>query len=61
MVYVGMDVSFKSFMVHAINDKKKKLFRGEIPATKAGLRELLAALGKETKLIAFEEIGRAHV
>lgn len=54
MIYIGMDVSSKSFMVHAVNDKKKMLYRGEIAATRMGLRRMVGQVGKETKLVVFE-------
>ena len=55
MIYVGMDVSSKSFMVHAINGKKKVVFKGEIAPTRASLRDLVRKkLGAETKLVVFE-------
>jgi len=54
MIYVGMDVSCKSFMVHAVNDKKKVVFKGEIHPTRTGLKLLMGALGPETKLVVFE-------
>jgi transposase len=54
MVYVGMDVSSKGFMVHAINSKKKVVFKGEIGPTRDGLRRLIEGLGPESKLVVFE-------
>lgn len=54
MIYVGMDVSFKSFVIYAMNERKKKLFEGEISADKEGLLELLKKLGNEQKLFVFE-------
>ena len=54
MIYVGMDISSKSFVVHAINDKKAVVFRGEVPPTTAGLTQLMRKLGQDTKLVAFE-------
>lgn len=54
MIYVGMDLSSKSFMVHAINEKKREVFRGEIGSSRAGLRALLRDLPDEKKLVAFE-------
>ena len=54
MIYVGMDVSSKRFVIHAVNDKRKLVFKGEIRPTKTGLRKLVKDLGKETKLIVFE-------
>jgi transposase len=41
-------------MVHAINEKKKILFKGGIDPTRRGLREMVKSLGKESKLIVVE-------
>jgi transposase len=54
MIYVGMDISSKSFVVHAINDKKAVVFKGEIPPTRPGLKKLLGELGPQKKLVVFE-------
>jgi transposase len=54
MVYVGLDVSSKSFVVHVIDEKKRVMKRGEIAATRAALRTLCAELGSQRKLVAFE-------
>ena len=54
MIYVGMDISSKSFMVHAINSKNKRVFKGEIKPTRQGLRKMIRALGRQTKLVVFE-------
>jgi len=54
MKYVGMDVSSKSFVVHALDEKRQVLKREEIEPTRAALRKLCAELGEEAKLIAFE-------
>jgi transposase len=54
MIYVGMDVSFKGFMIHAITEKKKVVFKGEIPASPRGLQALLKSLPDQRKLFAFE-------
>jgi hypothetical protein len=54
MIYVGMDISSKGFMVHAINSKNKLVFKGEIKPTRQSLRQLMKQLGRETKLIVFE-------
>lgn len=54
MIYIGMDISSKSFMVHAINEKKKVLFKEEIKPTRSGLKEMIEKLGKQTKLVVFE-------
>ena len=54
MIYIGMDVSSKSFTIHAINERKKVVFKGDIKPTRSGLRGMIAELGKETKLVVFE-------
>ena len=54
MIYIGMDTSIKSFEVYAINDRKKVVFRGEIPATRSALRLMVRGLGDEPKLVVFE-------
>jgi transposase len=54
MIYIGMDVSSKSFTIHAINERKKVLFKGDIKPTRSGLRGMIAELGADTKLVVFE-------
>lgn len=54
MVYVGMDISSKDFVIHAINERKKLRFKGSISPSKKGMRDLIAALGPERKLFVFE-------
>ena len=54
MIYVGIDVSSKDFVVHAINEKKKVVFKGSISPTKKAIRDLITELGIETKLFVFE-------
>jgi transposase len=54
MIYVGMDISSKSFVIHAIDERKKVMFKGEIEPTKKGLRDLFAQLGPQRKLVVFE-------
>lgn len=54
MIYLGMDVSSKSFVVHAVNERKKVVLKGEIAPTRAGLRDLVKELGPERKLVVFE-------
>jgi transposase len=49
-----MDVSSKSFVVHAINERKKVVFRGAIAPSREGLALLMKQLGEETKLVVFE-------
>lgn len=54
MIYIGIDVSSKSFSVHAIDEKKKVLFSDEIAPTRTGLRAMIKGLGIDTKLVVFE-------
>ena len=54
MIYVGMDISSKSFMVHAIDSKNKLVFKGEIKPARQVLRQLIKQLGRQTKLVVFE-------
>ena len=54
MIYIGMDISSKSFTIHAINGRKKVIFKGDIKPTRSGLRGMINELGKETKLVVFE-------
>jgi transposase len=54
MIYLGMDVSSKSFVVHAINERKQLVYSGEIEPTKYGLQKLIKELGEEEKLVVFE-------
>ena len=54
MIYVGMDISSKSFVVHAINSQNKIVFKGEIKPTRQGLHRMIKCLGRQTKLVVFE-------
>lgn len=54
MIYVGMDLSSKSFMVHAINERKKVVFKGEIAASREGLRRLMNELPNDRKVAIYE-------
>jgi len=54
MVYIGMDVSSKEFVVHAIGPRKQEVFEGRIPPSGAGLRKLIRDLGVGPKLFVFE-------
>ena len=54
MIYVGMDVSSKSFVIHAINERKKVLMQKEIEPSREALRRMADELGRETKLMVFE-------
>jgi transposase len=54
MIYVGMDISSKSFVVHAIDSNNKIVFRNEIKPTRQGLHKMIKQLGRQTKLVVFE-------
>jgi transposase len=54
MIYIGMDVSSKDFFVHAIDQRKQKVFEGRIPPSKAGLGKLKENLGVGPKFFVFE-------
>ncbi len=55
MIFVGMDIGSKDFVVHAIKDNKKVVINGaSYSPTKEGLRQMLKDLGKQTKLIVIE-------
>jgi transposase len=53
MLYVGMDVSSKSFVVHAIDEKKRVVKQAEIEPRKAALKKLCVELGGP-KVMVFE-------
>ena len=54
MVYVGMDVSSKSFVVHAIDERKRVVWRGEVAPTLSGLKRAMRESGEGAKLVVFE-------
>src|SRR4030042_1255298 len=54
MIYIGMDISSKSFVVHGIDEKKRVLVNGEIEPTRAGLKGMIKGLGVQKKLVIFE-------
>lgn len=54
MIYVGMDVSSKSFEIYAVNAKGKRVFKGAIEPTRMGLKKLIEGLGREKKVFVFE-------
>lgn len=54
MIYVGMDISSKGFMVHAIDSSNKVVLREEIKPTRQALRRMIKQLGRQTKLVVFE-------
>jgi transposase len=54
MIYIGMDVSSKEFVIHAIDQRQQKVFEGRVAPSRAGLRELVKSLGIDRKLFVFE-------
>jgi hypothetical protein len=54
MIYLGMDVSSKSFVVHGIDEKKRELVNGKIASSRAGLKGMIPGLRGEKKLVIFE-------
>lgn len=54
MNYIGMDVSSKSLTLHAIDGRKKILFKGDIPPTKRSLQKVISDLGGGPTLVVFE-------
>lgn len=55
MIFVGMDISSKDFIVHAVKDNKKVVINGQsYSPTKDGLRKMLKDLGAQTKYIVIE-------
>lgn len=54
MIYVGMDISSKDFMIYAVDERKKVKFKGSISPTKSSLRQFIDELGLGKKLFVFE-------
>ncbi len=54
VIYVGMDLSSKEFVIHAIDERKKVVLKASIAPTKKAIRELISSLGIEKKLFVFE-------
>lgn len=54
MIYIGMDVSSKEFVIHAVDQRQQKVFEGKITPSRAGLRKLVKDLGVGPKLFVFE-------
>ena len=54
MIYIGMDVSSKSFVIHAMDGRKKVIFKGEILPEKRSLLKFLKDLSDEPKYVVFE-------
>lgn len=54
MMDVGLDVSGKSLVAYAVNERKRCVYEGTGTPTRAGLRTLLQQVGVGAKLVAFE-------
>jgi len=54
MKYVAIDVSSKSFVIHAIDRKKRLLYQGEIAPVKSALLQLIDDFGPEPMKVVFE-------
>ena len=54
MIYIGIDVRSKSFVIHAIDGRKKVVFKGEILPEKRSLLKFLKELSDEPKYVVFE-------
>ncbi len=54
MLYAGMDISSKSFVVHVVDERKKVVLKTEIAASRESLRWVVRQLGREPKLFVFE-------
>jgi transposase len=54
MVHVGLDVSGKSLVAYAVNERKQRVCAGKQPASRLGLRALVRQIGEGPKLVAFE-------
>ncbi len=54
MVYVGLDVSGKSLVAYAVNGRKQRVFEGEQPASRAGLRALVRQIRPGPTLVVLE-------
>ncbi|GIW54730.1 MAG: IS110 family transposase [Nitrospiraceae bacterium] len=54
MVYVGLDLSSKQIVAYAVNERKRCVYEGTGPASRAGLRAMVQAVGAGPKLVAFE-------
>jgi transposase len=54
MIYIGMDISSKSFVVHGVDERKRVLVNCEIEPTVRGLKRLMKGLGTQKKLVIFE-------
>jgi transposase len=54
MIYLGIDISSKSFVIHGIDSRKRVVCKEEISPDRDSLLGLLGRLGKEPKLVVFE-------
>lgn len=54
MIYLGIDVSSKSFVIHGIDGKKRIVCKEEIAPCRDSLLSLLDRLGPDRKVVVFE-------
>lgn len=54
MLYVGMDVSSKSLVMHVIDERKRVVARTQVEPSRRSLHRFVGELGEGRKLIAFE-------
>jgi hypothetical protein len=54
MVYLGMDVSNKSFVLHVIDERRRVVWRGEVGPTPSGLKRAMRTIGAQAKVVVFE-------
>jgi transposase len=54
MIYVGMDVSSKSFEIYAVKENNKVVLKEAIEPSRKGLKDLIKKLGREKKIFIFE-------
>lgn len=46
MILIGLDIRSKSFVIHAIDRKKRILYREKIEASRESLREIISRFAK---------------
>lgn len=54
MLYVGLDLSSKQIVGYAVNERKRCVYEGTGPASRAGLRAVVQAVGAGPKLVVCE-------
>lgn len=54
MIYIGLDVSSKSIVVHALDERKKVVFKGEVETSRKGLKGLFEQLPTDSYYFVLE-------